>query len=223
MHAVIQHYDPGAGYVAGCMEASNVPDMPAPVTTFFEGEIIDNVHNTFFTADWDACADTDFLHWSKFVPFRQLRAEVVRNGGRCPGEPSAMPNVAGLQLPLLLLGAPSWGGRRCGTTRTASTPFLLFCYFGNGAAVPMGRLHCSSSTYCQPACLLSCYPLCPSAALAGLASHPYVYMVRGRDEHTAGLPTVCSKCVEPTDVPVSAVVLPCTAAALEGAVLCAGQ
>lgn len=58
--------------------------MPAPVTTFFEGEVIDNRNFTFFTADWDACADTDFLHWSKFGPFRQLHAQVVRHGGRCP-------------------------------------------------------------------------------------------------------------------------------------------
>ncbi|EFN56463.1 hypothetical protein CHLNCDRAFT_22436, partial [Chlorella variabilis] len=82
--AVIQHYDPAKGYVAGTMEGGNVPDMPAPVTTFFEGEVIDNRNFTFFTADWDACADTDFLHWSKFGPFRQLHAQVVRHGGRCP-------------------------------------------------------------------------------------------------------------------------------------------
>jgi hypothetical protein len=68
------------------MEASHVPDMPSPVTTFFEGEIIDNQHNTFFTADWEACPGTDILHWRKFEPFRELYAEVVRHHGRCPSE-----------------------------------------------------------------------------------------------------------------------------------------
>lgn len=38
------------------MEAANVPDALEPVRTFFEGEIIDNVNHTFYTADWDACA-----------------------------------------------------------------------------------------------------------------------------------------------------------------------
>ncbi|KAL4449372.1 hypothetical protein ABPG77_007016 [Micractinium sp. CCAP 211/92] len=84
VQATIQHYDPSSGYIAGTMEAANVPDALEPVRTFFEGEIIDNVNHTFYTADWDACADTDFLHWSKFPPFRELHAEVVRHGGRCP-------------------------------------------------------------------------------------------------------------------------------------------
>ncbi|KAL4448146.1 hypothetical protein ABPG75_005365 [Micractinium tetrahymenae] len=82
--AALQHYDPSSGYIAGTMEAANVPDALEPVCTFFEGEIIDNVNHTFYTADWDACADTDFLHWSKFPPFRELHAEVVKHGGRCP-------------------------------------------------------------------------------------------------------------------------------------------
>lgn len=86
MSATITQYDPASGYVAGCMEASHVPDMPSPVTTFFEGEIIDNQHNTFFTADWEACPGTDILHWRKFEPFRELYAEVVRHHGRCPSE-----------------------------------------------------------------------------------------------------------------------------------------
>lgn len=41
--ATIQQYDRGTGYVAGTMEARDVPEAPAPVTTFFEGEIVDNV------------------------------------------------------------------------------------------------------------------------------------------------------------------------------------
>lgn len=37
-------------------------------------------------ADWDACSDTDFFHWSQFDSFKGLHAEVVRHGGRCPCE-----------------------------------------------------------------------------------------------------------------------------------------
>ena len=36
------------------MCASDVPEAPSPVATFFEGEIIDNVNHSFYTADWDA-------------------------------------------------------------------------------------------------------------------------------------------------------------------------
>ena len=150
VHASIQRYDAASGYVCGTMEAANVPEALAPVTTFFEGEIVDNVNHTFYTgacmtagcvggkaphagsaaqlhahqcmpahlpspagrpadcvprllllttsptclpgpaclyaADWEACADTDFRHWSKFESFRELHGEVARNAGRCPCE-----------------------------------------------------------------------------------------------------------------------------------------
>lgn len=54
MTACIQQYDRERGYIAGTMCASDVPEAPAPVATFFEGEIIDNVNHSFYTADWDA-------------------------------------------------------------------------------------------------------------------------------------------------------------------------
>lgn len=41
-------------YICGTMCASDVPEAPSPVATFFEGEIIDNVNHSFYTADWDA-------------------------------------------------------------------------------------------------------------------------------------------------------------------------
>lgn len=82
VQAQIQRLDLASGYIAGTMEAANVPDALAPVRTFFEGEI--NVNHSFYTADWDACADTDFKHWSKFEPFQKIHAEVVKHGGRCP-------------------------------------------------------------------------------------------------------------------------------------------
>lgn len=44
-----QRYDRATGYVCGTMEARNVPEAEAPVTTFFEGEVVDNVNHTFYT------------------------------------------------------------------------------------------------------------------------------------------------------------------------------
>ncbi|PRW45017.1 Glucose-induced degradation 4 [Chlorella sorokiniana] len=82
--ACIQQYDRENGYICGTMCASDVPEAPSPVATFFEGEIIDNKNHSFYTADWDACTDTDFMHWSRLPGFSQLHTEVVRHGGRCP-------------------------------------------------------------------------------------------------------------------------------------------
>ncbi len=59
--------------MCGTMEASNVPEAGStPVTTFFEGEVVDNVNHSFYTADWSACAQTDLRHWSKFEGFQAL-------------------------------------------------------------------------------------------------------------------------------------------------------
>eukprot|EP00951_Prasinocladus_malaysianus_P018385 scaffold146746_cov50-Prasinocladus_malaysianus.AAC.1 len=62
IHCVIQ-----TGSVCGTMEAENVPHARSPVTTFWEGEIVDNVNYSFFTNKWGASLDTDMKHWSKFA------------------------------------------------------------------------------------------------------------------------------------------------------------
>lgn len=63
-----------AGTVCGTLEAFNVPDSDKPITTFFEGEIVDNVNHSFFTPDWGASAETDIWHWQLFKPFQAMRA-----------------------------------------------------------------------------------------------------------------------------------------------------
>ncbi|GAB4817493.1 hypothetical protein N2152v2_004539 [Parachlorella kessleri] len=79
VHVTIQGCDTARGYMCGTMEASNVPEAGStPVTTFFEGEVVDNVNHSFYTADWSACAQTDLRHWSKFEGFQALH--LVRGG-----------------------------------------------------------------------------------------------------------------------------------------------
>ena len=63
------------------MEAENVPHTRSPVTTFWEGEIVDNVHKTFFTGRWGASSDTDLKHWSKFDSFMPLKVSEQRPTG----------------------------------------------------------------------------------------------------------------------------------------------
>ncbi|KAL1921437.1 uncharacterized protein VTP21DRAFT_11153 [Calcarisporiella thermophila] len=66
------------GSMEGIMEALNVPAISGAVVTFWEGEIIDFVHNTFWTRKWHATLDIDERHWSKFEPFRGLSASELR-------------------------------------------------------------------------------------------------------------------------------------------------
>jgi hypothetical protein len=65
----IHGYDLKQGYLCGTMEALNVPLADTPVVTFWEGEIVDAKNYTFFTGKWDASADDDIRHWSKFPSF----------------------------------------------------------------------------------------------------------------------------------------------------------
>mmetsp|Transcript_34123 Transcript_34123/g.96699 ORF Transcript_34123/g.96699 Transcript_34123/m.96699 type:complete len:232 (+) Transcript_34123:739-1434(+) len=72
-----------AATVFGTMEAENVPHTRSPVTTFWEGEIVDNIRNTFYTAKWGASADNDMKHWSKFPSFLEIKDDVRKFNGRC--------------------------------------------------------------------------------------------------------------------------------------------
>lgn len=66
--------DMEASRICGTMDAMNVPHARSPVTTFWEGEIVDNVHHSFFTHKWGASAETDMRHWSKFEAFLPIKA-----------------------------------------------------------------------------------------------------------------------------------------------------
>ncbi|KAK9829261.1 hypothetical protein WJX72_004841 [[Myrmecia] bisecta] len=78
----LQECDLPCGYVCGTMCAMNVPSAKSSVITFWEGEIIDNVHNTFVTSKWGAKVETDWKHWEQFSAFTPLHREVMRSGGR---------------------------------------------------------------------------------------------------------------------------------------------
>ncbi|KAF2288653.1 hypothetical protein GH714_009985 [Hevea brasiliensis] len=65
----IQGYDLDHGYLCGTMEALNVPMADTPVVTFWEGEIVDGKNYTFFTGKWEASAEDDIRHWTKFPSF----------------------------------------------------------------------------------------------------------------------------------------------------------
>ncbi|KAL6777330.1 hypothetical protein ACKKBF_B21100 [Auxenochlorella protothecoides x Auxenochlorella symbiontica] len=81
----IQGVTHAMGHLCGTLEAYNIPDSERPVTTFFEGEIVDNVNHTFFTSEYGACIESDLRHWSRFKTFQALRREVMASGGRHSG------------------------------------------------------------------------------------------------------------------------------------------
>eukprot|EP00878_Enallax_costatus_P036754 GHUV01041303.1.p1 GENE.GHUV01041303.1~~GHUV01041303.1.p1 ORF type:complete len:116 (+),score=31.97 GHUV01041303.1:301-648(+) len=69
---VPQDVDMQSGHVSGIMQASNVPGMQQPIETFWEGCVIDDVNNTFYTRCWGASRDTDLQHWGKFEGWSEL-------------------------------------------------------------------------------------------------------------------------------------------------------
>mmetsp|Transcript_6838 Transcript_6838/g.15776 ORF Transcript_6838/g.15776 Transcript_6838/m.15776 type:complete len:209 (-) Transcript_6838:146-772(-) len=73
--------DPKNSTLCGDMEALNVPSTEAPVTTFWEGEIIDNINSTFITKRWEATRKSDLEYWGTFPQFAPLREAVERDGG----------------------------------------------------------------------------------------------------------------------------------------------
>ena len=80
--ATIQSYDPHKGIMTGIMKARDVPEAESPVTTFFEGEIIDNINFSFFSTEAMSSLATDLQFWSKFPSFKDIKSEVVTQGGR---------------------------------------------------------------------------------------------------------------------------------------------
>ena len=55
-----------SGVLCGCMQAFNIPRATTPVSTFWEGEIIDYRVHSFVTSRWDASLNTDLTHWCMF-------------------------------------------------------------------------------------------------------------------------------------------------------------
>jgi hypothetical protein len=57
-----------------------VGQASAPVVTYWEGEVVDNVNHKFLTGKWGACADVDLEHWMRFPGFTSLLADVGVHG-----------------------------------------------------------------------------------------------------------------------------------------------
>jgi hypothetical protein len=69
----VQDVDLSRGHVSGSMQALDVEGAAGPIDTFFEGHIVDDVHNTFWTQTWGASRETDLRHWSKFDGFAGIK------------------------------------------------------------------------------------------------------------------------------------------------------
>ena len=61
------------GRVAGTMRAHILPKPAPPVETLWDGNVIDDVNNTFYTQAWGASRETDVEHWSKLPGWDALK------------------------------------------------------------------------------------------------------------------------------------------------------
>jgi len=68
-----QDVDLSRGYVAGSMVADVAGNPAGPVETFWEGVVVDDTSNTFYTGTWGATRSSDLRHWAKFDGFEELR------------------------------------------------------------------------------------------------------------------------------------------------------
>lgn len=111
-------------------------------------------------------ADTDFLHWSKFPPFRELHAEVVRHGGRCPCE--------SLHLSALLtrLGLGRVMGGTEGCVQPGRAPAFGFACEGMQAALATDACHVCLLLTAVVALLRECVVLVTQAPCSRTARPP---------------------------------------------------
>lgn len=71
--ALLQDVDYSRGSLSGSMRAIDVDGAAGPIDTYWEGEIIDDVHHTFWTQTWGASRETDLHHWSNFESFADIK------------------------------------------------------------------------------------------------------------------------------------------------------
>lgn len=71
-----------AGLVCGTMTALDIPSQDAPISTYWEGEVIDNDRVTFSSARFGTRAATDLEHWSSFAGFSNVRSASLELGSR---------------------------------------------------------------------------------------------------------------------------------------------
>lgn len=73
MCRTLQDVDHSQGRIRGSMRAQDVAGAPGPIDTYFEGDIVDDVNNTFWTHTWGTSRETDLRHWSKFEGFASIK------------------------------------------------------------------------------------------------------------------------------------------------------
>jgi hypothetical protein len=67
------------GAASGTMTAYNIPSQQGPITTYWKGELVDMVHNSFSSPHHGTAGETDFAQWHIFAPFHKLKCQ-------CPGD-----------------------------------------------------------------------------------------------------------------------------------------
>lgn len=73
MCGLVQAVDYSRGRLSGSMQALDVAGAAGPINTYWEGDLIDDVHNSFWTQTWGASRETDLRHWSKFSGFADIK------------------------------------------------------------------------------------------------------------------------------------------------------
>lgn len=74
----IQHVDVENSFLCGYLCINHLTKDHPSLTTFFEGEIISKKH-PFLTRKWDADADADQIHWSRFDGFKSKYIETFNS------------------------------------------------------------------------------------------------------------------------------------------------
>lgn len=69
----VQSVDYERGTLSGSMYALDVAGAAGSIDTYWEGHIIDDTHNTFWTHTWGASRETDLRHWSEFDGFADIK------------------------------------------------------------------------------------------------------------------------------------------------------
>ena len=73
MTVTLKHVDMDRSSLGGYLEIQHLTDSYPKLTTYFEGEIVDNERHSFVTSaaahpDWGTTEKTDCAHWNKFSP-----------------------------------------------------------------------------------------------------------------------------------------------------------
>lgn len=95
--------DMASSTLGGYLEIAHLTDSYPKLTTYFDGEIVDNVRFSFVTAAeraWGTTEKTDAAHWAKFGAFRPYTRHVRGCRGGSGGSSAGGGAVGGAPAPL---------------------------------------------------------------------------------------------------------------------------